>query len=343
MPSSPTLSGFSAEQNEKLLIARQELLGSSNGEIYLASDLASHLTWRPTQDKDAGDVHVVALPDEFKGKAAGACNEGEEEDALVAVIARVSKSNTNLVHDRYYKKSSWYTETLADLKLAVALEAVTENDTLQKDFDAYQATIERLRECLPKTQDGWKRNGILIDGRGSEGTYVDKIKLRHRVFLPRKPTDPEEELFEAIDTDPFKSEYTLRGYPLRHKEARDERELMVTDKSHKLNVFGAYDTNGCIIRPSKVSESLRGAIVKVYFTIMHVPISWESKHVFSADVVSIRVIIPPSPSSTPRHSTKRKSARDPFKQDDDESPEDSSPSKKRHLTDFFGRVGARSS
>ncbi|KAG7094280.1 hypothetical protein E1B28_007884 [Marasmius oreades] len=332
--------------DNKLRIARQKLLDreSSHGEVYLASDLASRLEWRCA--KDSNDEHVVVLPDEFRSMiaaTAGTGKEGEEEDTVVTVIARVSKTNTFLPPDGHYKdgSESRFAETLADVTLSVALEAVTENVQLQNDFKAYHATIERLRKSLKKTQDpsrwGWGLEGILIKD-------VDKIKLRHRVFLPRKSTDPEEELIEGIlDTDPFKSEYTLRGYPLQHKRAQDERELMVTDKTHKLNLFGAYDTKGRIIPPSLVSERLRGAIVKVYFTIMHVPISQKSFHRFSADVVSIRVIIPPSPPSTPHHSTKRKSARDPFGQDDDdESPEDSSPSKKRHLTDFFAlRAGAR--
>ncbi|KAF9269327.1 hypothetical protein L218DRAFT_432059 [Marasmius fiardii PR-910] len=100
---------------------------------------------------------------------------------------------------------------------------------------------------------------------------------------------------------------------------------MVTEKTHKLNVIGAYDVDGKRIPPSRAAGHLRGAIVKAYFTLSHTPISSASKDVLTADLVSLRIVVPPPTPTTPltprRQAAKRKGHKDPFTDsDDDDDP-----------------------
>ncbi|KAF9257142.1 hypothetical protein L218DRAFT_1019666 [Marasmius fiardii PR-910] len=317
-PSSPA-PRTGVEKGKKLKEARDKLLKNKHA-VYLASDLAGKLGWK--SDSEGRGSGFVVLPEQVKKEnrqdAATNGDDDEQVAADLAVIARVSKQDTFFVSDGYWKGKRQYTETLADLKLSVVLEAVNEYEDLQKDFEGCKRTIQRLRE-LRTTHDIRNCNGVLVKGNKD----TEKIKLRYCVFLPKlDPSDNEEETGDVPSGPiPFKAEYTLRGYPLSHKAAQDQRALMVTEKTHKLNVIGVYGVDGKRIPPSRAAGSLRGAIVKAYFTLSHIPISGESKDRFIADLASLRIVVPPPTPPTPstlRRQAKRKDGKDPFSDSDDE-------------------------
>ena len=81
--------------------------------------------------------------------------------------------------------------------------------------------------------------------------------------------------------------------------------------SHRVIPLPAYDTKGNLIQPKNYKNALAGALVRINFKLSHWHINSQPIHThsFVADIVSIRVLIPPITSTT---LTKRKtSKRDP--------------------------------
>ncbi len=99
--------------------------------------------------------------------------------------------------------------------------------------------------------------------------------------------------------------------------ARDE---LVRKMTHRVVPLPAYDTRGDLIRPTRYQGALRGALVRVNFTLSHWFINSKCSNVFVANVKSIRILV--DPHAPPTLQKRKTELRDP----------DESPSKKtRHV------------
>ena len=118
---------------------------------------------------------------------------------------------------------------------------------------------------------------------------------------------------------------SIENWPVNTDAAREALPSM--HKTHKVIPFPAFDMHGNLIHPSSYRSRLIGAVAELDFELTH----WAMKKnppndTYSADVVALRVIVPPkSVSLTPR---KRMV---PLKLDPFESPTPNSKKKKSFL------------
>jgi hypothetical protein len=109
-------------------------------------------------------------------------------------------------------------------------------------------------------------------------------------------------------------EFTIAGWHAVHDAAKDT--LLNMQTTHKVIPLPAYDMHGNLIRPEDYRKHLQGAIVQVHFTMTHWHIRAHGDKSacdsYTADVYSMRVLVPPAPVGpvTPRR--KRVLRKDPM-------------------------------
>ena len=80
-------------------------------------------------------------------------------------------------------------------------------------------------------------------------------------------------------------------------------------QTHQVIPIPAYDIEGKLIDPCFYRHYLEGAVAEVHFNLSHWSILRQGvpgKDVYTADIVMIRVLVPPRASATPRTPLKRK-------------------------------------
>lgn len=95
----------------------------------------------------------------------------------------------------------------------------------------------------------------------------------------------------------------IENWPVTTDAAREE--LLTMLQTHSVNPVPAYDMHGYLIDPLSYRNRLAGAIVELHFELSH----WSMKgrageascDTYAADIVVIRVLVPPRPTLvTPR-------------------------------------------
>jgi hypothetical protein len=121
----------------------------------------------------------------------------------------------------------------------------------------------------------------------------------------------------------MKNVFKIENWPAQSEAAQTELQAMVD--SHQINPIPAYDMHGHLIHPMFYRNRLLGAVVELHFELTH----WSMKgkndepgcDTYTADVVAIRVLVPPKPTLVTPRKRKVYHRMDPL-----ESP---SPAKKR--------------
>lgn len=58
-----------------------------------------------------------------------------------------------------------------------------------------------------------------------------------------------------------------------------------------------FDEDECLVRPTLYHRELRGALVKIHFTLRHHvqydPIARDAVNIFGADIVRVDILVPP--------------------------------------------------
>jgi hypothetical protein len=87
--------------------------------------------------------------------------------------------------------------------------------------------------------------------------------------------------------------WSLRNWPVIYQEAEVAKQKMLT--THRVVPLPVYDIDGRLIEPKKYKEALRGAIVRVDFTMAHwyITSNGEATNRFVADVKTIRILMNP--------------------------------------------------
>lgn len=86
-------------------------------------------------------------------------------------------------------------------------------------------------------------------------------------------------------------------------------------ETHTFNPLPAYDVNGDFIMPKDYESALRGATVALSFTLKHYAIASKDSDspgsdTYVADVVKVRVLVPPAPRVLEQSPRKRLSKKD---------------------------------
>lgn len=103
-------------------------------------------------------------------------------------------------------------------------------------------------------------------------------------------------------------EFRLENLPTRSDIAKAELEKM--KDAHTLNPLPAYGVNGDIIMPANYDKALRGATVALSFTLKHYAITSRTsdaaaQDTYVADIVKVRVLVPPAPRALEQSTRKR--------------------------------------
>ncbi|KAJ7141097.1 hypothetical protein C8R44DRAFT_762714 [Mycena epipterygia] len=239
-----------------------------------------------TYDKAIAEEAAEGGAEGDTGSDQGAFNKPELEPAALTFVATISPDDFWLTPCGYWKGPSRYVPTLADLKLNCRLVAPTE--PFAEDF---KTVVKNLKSLIAD---------IEIKGNDKQGIFdkesaIDRIRVRHVVFEP-------------LGDDDDLGGFRLRDWPVRHEAARIALHGMV--ETHRVFPIAAYNMDGDLIPPSKYASALKGAVVRATISMEHWDIAADKKDVYTADIISFRVLVPAPPPASPRK-RKQVAAKDP--------------------------------
>ncbi|KAJ6607917.1 hypothetical protein B0H10DRAFT_537534 [Mycena sp. CBHHK59/15] len=215
--------------------------------------------------------------------------------ATLAFVGLISPENFWLTPCRYWKGPTKFTKTFADLKLDCHM-VVPKESVFAGDFPK---VLENLRWLMAATEtEGNQKKGILDEKPASS------IKARHVVF---------EKLSGGEEAPDFK----LGDWPVKSDAAR--KALAGMEKTHSVNVLLAYDANGGLIQPAQYRDALRGAVVRAAISLSHwnfapnalEPSTATGVDTYTANIESLRVLIPPKAEGPSSPRKRRVPLRDP--------------------------------
>ena len=119
-------------------------------------------------------------------------------------------------------------------------------------------------------------------------------------------------------------EFRLENWPCLHEAGRDAIQEMI--ETHRVLPIPAYDANSRLIVPAQYPRALKDAVVIVHFSLKHWAI--DSVDTYVADIVNVRVVIPPNLSELNSPRKRKIAVTDPF----NSGPSSPSPSKKTRPT-----------
>ena len=157
--------------------------------------------------------------------------------------------------------------------------------------------------------------------RGSKWTWKKKIHLDQ---TPRQKARVSKTTFLTTYTwgtnfwrpSELPPEYLIENWPCEHDAAKRARDQMIDE--FRVVPIPAYNIQSNLVHPTQYRRTLKDAVVAIRFILKHWAINSESCDTNTADIVNIRVLVPPKEPQTPR---RRKIAlTDPFDLELDESP-----------------------
>ncbi|RXW20529.1 hypothetical protein EST38_g5316 [Candolleomyces aberdarensis] len=260
---------------------------------YLADpDILKQLEWFETQDFD----HVVLKEDVDRFIEDGAPRNNPPQPARLAGIFRLSHRH----HFFMRACSSWRPNPFSvDRPFAeIRPSAFTEDPGIPELEGDYSMGWENLAELSRE----WYRSRNLDEARVTEShgaidwkkprpSPAEGFKIGRRVFEKRTP----ESLGRFQDHGP---RFRIENWPVEFPEAQAElNKIKSTHIAHPIPAYYPAPENN-LIPPDRYWDDLRGAIVRLEFHLNH----WfiRGRHVFTADIVRMKVLVPPKlPPSSP--------------------------------------------
>ncbi|KAI5891229.1 uncharacterized protein SCHCODRAFT_02689460 [Schizophyllum commune H4-8] len=288
-------------------------LGEPNAELLAQWVLNGHDAQEhvvvpcPLPESDLPARHYP-LPDQHssspaakKSASGGASSTSHDDTASIPwdpepmtniLIGTVNRRNCFLSPDGGYKGSTEYTPSLSKMKMSFTLSPThdPEHGVLQRASQLSFENLDMLQASCPITKDR--------PCRGGYDSLQDEVKFRH---VPFEKLDQDPETGEMIPEPPRPASeacFTLEGWPVETSAARQELADLVKTHSYKVVPLPAYGADGHLIRPTLYRAALVGALVEVRFTLRHHYIGRYNN--FTADVISINIISPPSTNSLKR-------------------------------------------
>ncbi|KAI0054548.1 hypothetical protein BV25DRAFT_648934 [Artomyces pyxidatus] len=241
---------------------------------------------------------------------------GEFTLAPLSMVAVISSSDYYLTSDGGYRGPSIYCGSFAEIKPSCALQKLYAPADVRFDED-YAEALKTLE---------WLQGAAATQGLAKRGLFMPsddgRIKVRHVLFEPISSDDSSEDDADAnvpsslqVSRDPLGAEFTIAKWPTNSEVVRGELKEM--KDTYDVIPIPAYDMYGDLISPKLYRIRLEGALVEVHFNLTHWSIGGRrgsatpAADTYTADLVSMRVIVPPKPRPvTPR---KRKvSSMDPM-------------------------------
>ncbi|KAK7055632.1 hypothetical protein R3P38DRAFT_2760807 [Favolaschia claudopus] len=228
----------------------------------------------------------TADPDVEDGEVSEVGEPATLNPVRLTAVAMVSADDCWLTPCGNWKGRTKFTPNLADLKLNCRLVAPSASP-FAVDFKVVMKTIKKLMAQVETA--GYEKSGIFNAKENPKAT----LKIRHVVFEQKE---------EDEDDEP--DAFALRDWPVISPEAKEALEEM--DNSHRVVPMRAYDVNGDLIAPANYMAKLQGAVVRATLTLSHWNIVKEKRNTYAADIDSLRVLVPPSVSSSGSSPRKRR-------------------------------------
>ncbi|KAJ7342808.1 hypothetical protein DFH08DRAFT_873609 [Mycena albidolilacea] len=223
------------------------------------------------------EIEEVKVNERFGNR--GASQRTSIPETLVPVdltfVAVISPNDFWLTPDVNWKGKTPYTKTFEDVRLRCRLVAPKIPDFAASDFSEALANLDWFMGA--SATPGNTRQSIVEAGA---------IKLRHV-------------LFERIEGEPVDSEVkAMEDWPCSTEEARKARDAI--KRTHRVLPLKAFDMAGNLLPPTKYSQALKGAVVRVSVKLTR----WKfrpqgddprGRDVYTADIDNIRVLVPPKP------------------------------------------------
>lgn len=297
--------------SSRTIRCRDRLLRS--GFYLAADDILKKVEW-----VRQGRSHYLAAT--MENSDSNTCTTQRQLAQLSAIVV-IDSNNFWLTFDGGYRKGNGIWQHLYEVKLSCTV-CEPPMDPLKNDF---ATVMKNLRVLMQKvgTPGYEKGKGFLFyDNRSPTPT---RFKIRHSPF--QRITDNKTN-HNILDLSTLRNgeDFLPENIDLTHQESREE--LFLLQKTHHTIPLEARGDDGYILSPAEYKSHLKNAVVELQFNLWHWPIAPKNgstgKDSFTADIVQIRVLVPPPPeiTSTPQ---KRKIAAylDP--------EETASPSKKREM------------
>ncbi|KAJ6621871.1 hypothetical protein B0H10DRAFT_2432140 [Mycena sp. CBHHK59/15] len=253
---------------------------------YLGNQGATNnVAWRKVGKEDMlVSAEAAAAHDAVERAAATDANEddtdantdadrGNLEPVGLTLVGTIAARDCWLMPCGFWKGSTVFTPTFADLKLNCRIVAPTD-PPFASDFQVALKNIETL--ATKAETKGHDKVGVF----DAKDKSKSSIKLRHVVFEEK----------EAGDVDDPHA-FQLRDWPVKSAAAQESLDGM--DDTHRVIPITAYDLDGDLIPPSAYVSALMGAVVRATFTMSHWNIARDKRDTYAADIESLRVVIPP--------------------------------------------------
>ncbi|KAI6037404.1 hypothetical protein BKA83DRAFT_9650 [Pisolithus microcarpus] len=265
----------------RLLARRLSLLDSG---FYLGDNhVLNNVEWTffNGDEDEEGNIHVSSF-----------------EPAPLCAITTIDRNDFWLTPLAGYHKPSAIWHDLASVKPSCAITQPSVQP-VKEEFNIVVQNLRQLQDSI--TTPGYQvGKGFILAG----GQTGDRLKLRHLLFesLDARETTNQgfsETLLSKDDTDV--APFMIDNWLVDDDEMRDELETLKT--THHLVPLPAYDIDGNLIQPHAYQQSLQGALVELYFNMMHWAIAGkggtQGNDVFTAEIQMICIIKPPCQTAMP--------------------------------------------
>ncbi|KAG6823746.1 hypothetical protein H0H92_009144 [Tricholoma furcatifolium] len=236
-------------------------------------------------------------------------------DAPLSMVLRIKKNDPYVMSCGNWRGPSPTVRKFSDVKIS-CIGLTPGHRPFEQD---YERCIQNLRALMQKapTNPGGSRGVLLEDGGGTTriGERGEEGSDNSGIYAP---------------------EWPLADWPVASEEAAKALASMAKEATHLIRMLKAYKVDAKLIHPKNYRLDLEDAIVAVHFNLLHWPIAARNGrpavNTYVADLLKIRVLIPPPPPPPPRAPPQPTPS--PLKRrvtlvDSDEEQIDTSPTKKQ--------------
>ncbi|PCH40664.1 hypothetical protein WOLCODRAFT_159329 [Wolfiporia cocos MD-104 SS10] len=221
--------------------------------------------------------------------------QGSDDPAILSAVCEINASDFYMTADGGYQGPTQYIPSFAQVK-PTCTGSKPGVVPFTDDFAQVCDNIKALQREI--TTPGFTHmRGVL----SSDEPRFARLKMQHVLFQPKDADDDENNAEDSPHGD-IPSFCKIENWPTYSAAAATELQRIIDDGTLDLIPLPAYDRHGDLMFPGQYRNYLTGAVVECHFTLSH----WSIKKnnigmdVFVADVVALRVIIPPTSFTSPR-------------------------------------------
>ncbi|KAI6138316.1 hypothetical protein BKA82DRAFT_141033 [Pisolithus tinctorius] len=260
-----------------LIAARSRLFRTG---LYLADEkLCEKVHWVPH-----GHGHTLALLPQYVPGDVSADDTAAAPHVLacLAAIVCVDSKDFWLLADGGYQGPNHISKEIVEVKPSCAICTPYPAGMLNNDFTSVVSNLRLLQDRCVTSGYSPGKSFFSTDGLGNPCFKVRHTFLEVRTRLMYSEAD---DLF------------SFENWPLTKE--KNCAELLTLKSTHCLVPLAAMDVSGHRVSPFAYRRCLQDAIVELHFTFSHWGIARSKQDVYAANIVFMRVLVPPRAFSMP--------------------------------------------